>query len=100
MPFTLQTILTDNGIQFAKRQGTEAHWDIPFDRICKAHHIEHRLTQVCHPWTNGLAERMNRTQGGNGQISIARPVENPFADLLDGLQLRPPTENAEGTHPL
>ena len=61
VPYTIHTILTDNGIQFAKRQGTEAYWDIPFDRICKTHRIEHRLTQVCHPWTNGQVERMNRT---------------------------------------
>ena len=51
MSYTIYTILADNGIQFAKRQGTENYWDIPFDRICKAHHIEHRLTQICHPWT-------------------------------------------------
>jgi transposase InsO family protein len=61
VPYTIHTILTDNGIQFAKRQGTETYWDIPFDRLCTDHHIEHRLTQVCHPWTNGQVERMNRT---------------------------------------
>jgi transposase-like protein len=61
VPYTIHTILTDNGIQFAKRQGTEAYWEIPFDRLCTDHHIEHRLTQVCHPWTNGQVERMNRT---------------------------------------
>ena len=61
VPYTIHTILTDNGIQFAKRQGTETYWDIPFDQICKNHHIDHRLTQVCHPWTNGQVERMNRT---------------------------------------
>jgi transposase InsO family protein len=61
VPYAIHTILTDNGIQFAKREGTEAYWTIPFDRIYLAHGIEHRLIQVCHPWTNGQVERMSRT---------------------------------------
>ena len=32
-----------------------------FDRVCEDHGIEHHLTKPCHPWTNGQAERMNRT---------------------------------------
>ena len=32
-----------------------------FDRVCREHGIEHRLTKVTHPWTNGQVERMNRT---------------------------------------
>ncbi|PXW66444.1 integrase core domain-containing protein, partial [Methylobacterium sp. B4] len=32
-----------------------------FDRVCDEHDIEHRLTKVNHPWTNGQVERMNRT---------------------------------------
>ncbi|MBB4483603.1 hypothetical protein GGE46_006232 [Rhizobium etli] len=32
-----------------------------FDRLCDENDIEHRLTKVKHPWTNGQAERMNRT---------------------------------------
>lgn len=32
----------------------------PFDRPCKKHSIEHRLTKPYHPWTNGQAERVDR----------------------------------------
>lgn len=61
VPYKIHTILTDNGIQFAKRKGTETCWTIPFDRLCDAMGIEHRLTRINHPWTNGQVERMNRT---------------------------------------
>lgn len=53
VPYAIHTILTDNGIQFAKRSGTEDYRQIPFDRVCQTHSIDHRLTKVCHPWTNG-----------------------------------------------
>ena len=32
-----------------------------FDILCKDHAIDHRLTKVKHPWTNGQVERMNRS---------------------------------------
>src|ERR1700733_7893897 len=32
-----------------------------FDMRCREHGIEHRLTKINHPWTNGQVERMNRT---------------------------------------
>jgi hypothetical protein len=28
-PYKIHTVLTDNGIQFTKREGTEAYWTIP-----------------------------------------------------------------------
>ena len=61
VPYKIHTILTDNGIQFTNRkQDTRAFAHI-FDRVCWEHDIEHRLTKVNHPWTNGQVERMNRT---------------------------------------
>jgi transposase InsO family protein len=68
-PYRLHTVLTDNGMAFAdlprnrgRHPGLEAilggH---VFDRVCREHGIEHKLTKPYHPWTNGQAERMNRT---------------------------------------
>jgi hypothetical protein len=44
-------------------RGTQSplHRSDIFDRVCLEHGIEHRLTKPYHPWTNGQAERMNRT---------------------------------------
>ena len=61
VPYKIHTILTDNGIQFTNRTQDKHAFTHPFDRICLAHQIEHRLTKVAHPWTNGQVERMNRT---------------------------------------
>ena len=44
------------------RSGPTARYRLHmFDRICREHDIEHRLTKPNHPWTNGQVERMNRT---------------------------------------
>ena len=63
-PFKITKILTDNGAQFTYallaehlRPKGKMH---PFDLICEAHQIEHRLTQFRHPWTNGQVEVTNR----------------------------------------
>ena len=66
VPYKVHTVLTDNGIQFAdlprNRSKPTAMWrGHPFDRACREHGIEHRLTKPRHPWTNGQVERMNRT---------------------------------------
>jgi transposase-like protein len=61
VPYKMHTILTDNGIQFVNRKQDTMAFMTPFDRVCHAHGIEHRLTKVKHPWTNGQVERMNRT---------------------------------------
>lgn len=66
-PYKIHTVLTDNGMAFAdlpkNRTGPSRQFLGPhiFDRVCIEHGIEHRLTKPYHPWTNGQAERMNRT---------------------------------------
>jgi transposase InsO family protein len=68
-PYKIHTVLTDNGMAFAdlpKNRGRPASMVAIFgghifDRVCEEHGIEHRLTKPYHPWTNGQAERMNRT---------------------------------------
>jgi transposase InsO family protein len=68
-PYQIHTVLTDNGMAFAdlpKNRGRYPEIEALFgghifDRVCNQHGIEHKLTKPYHPWTNGQAERMNRT---------------------------------------
>jgi transposase InsO family protein len=61
VPYTIHTILTDNGIQFKNREQDRTAMEHIFGRACRENAIEHRTTKVKHPWTNGQVERMNRT---------------------------------------
>ena len=66
VPYTIHTVLTDNGVQFGDmpqhRSGPTARYRVhKFDRACLDHGIEHRFTKPNHPWTNGQVELMNRT---------------------------------------
>src|SRR4051794_34728931 len=50
VPYTIHIVLTDNGIQFgdmpSRRTGPTARYRLHmFDRICREHGIEHRLTK-------------------------------------------------------
>lgn len=65
LPYKIHKVLTDNGAQFTYalllphcRPKGKVH---PFDAACEALTIEHRLTRIKQPWTNGQVERMNRT---------------------------------------
>ena len=74
VPYTIHTVLPDNGFQFTEPRGGWTVGDIQrmlasqerfrahaFDFACAQHGIDHRLTTFNHPWTNGQVERMNRT---------------------------------------
>jgi len=61
--FKIEKVLTDNGKEFTdrycvtgQRAPTGHH---PFDTVCTAHDIDHRLTKVRSPQTNGMIERFN-----------------------------------------
>ena len=61
VPYRLHIVLTDNGIQFTNHDRHIYAFEHIFDRVCREHEIDHRLTKIKHPWTNGQVERMNRT---------------------------------------
>ena len=66
VPYKIHTVLTDNGIQFTfppryADGPTARYMTHMFDMRCQENGIEHRLTKIRHPWTNGQVERMNRT---------------------------------------
>jgi len=75
VPYTIHTVLTDNGTHFTTPGNTgSAAPDIkaamdagePFsahaiEYACAQNNIDHRLTKPRHPWTNSQVERMNRT---------------------------------------
>ena len=71
VPYKIHTILTDNSIQFrylppyadgptGRRADGEIH-DPHVRHALSENGIEHHFTKLNHPWTNGQAERMNRT---------------------------------------
>ena len=78
VPYTIHTVLTDNGTHFTSPGNTcsaaddirramdqgEQIWVHAFGYACAQNRIDHRLTKPRHPWTNGQVERTNRTLKG------------------------------------
>jgi transposase-like protein len=83
VPYKIHTILTDNGIQFTNRKKDQLAFTHIFDRVCYEHSIEHRLTKVGHPWTNGQVERMNRTIK---EATVKKYYYQSHAELKEHLQ--------------
>lgn len=65
VPYRIHTVLTDNGIQFTNHAHHKYAFHHIFDRVCDENGIEHRLTKVKHPWTNGQS-LPRRRPGWNG----------------------------------
>ena len=67
-PHPVHTLLTDNDGGFTDRFAVDKKGKPdgkpsgthPFDRVCREHHIEHRLIRPFRPQTNGMVERFNR----------------------------------------
>lgn len=67
VPYRIHTVLTDNGIQFTfppryADGPTARYMTHMLDMRCRENGIEHRLTKIKHPWTNGQVERMKHAR--------------------------------------
>ena len=72
VPYKVHAVLTDNGVQFTDPVGESwtpvdikqmiaegrLFWCHAFEHACAVHDIDHRLTKLRHPWTNGQVERI------------------------------------------
>lgn len=86
-PFRIEKVLTDNGSEFTNRfykrlSGVRVRSTHPFDDVCAANGIDHRLTQPYTPKTNGLVERTN---GLIREGTTKRHRYQAAAEMLDDL---------------
>lgn len=84
VPYQVHTILTDNGIQFTNRSKDKWAFMHLFDLVCYQPGIDHQLTKVNYPWTNGQVERMNRTIK---EATVKRYYYETHQQLKEHLQL-------------
>ena len=81
LPYKVISVLTGNGMQFAKKNGTESYRAHPFDAVCHRQGIEHWLTKPFHPWTNGQVERINRTISKTFHYASLKQLQDHIKDI-------------------
>jgi transposase InsO family protein len=107
--YRIHTVLTDNGIQFAvlprncQGRPTARFRGHPFDRVCRVHGAEHRLTKPNRPWTNGQVERINRA---NEETTVKRyhysshdQLNNHLSDSITAYNLARRLKTLQGITP-
>jgi hypothetical protein len=86
-PYRIHAVLTDNGIQFTNCALDARAFAHIFDRVCSESGIEHRLTKVRHPWTNGQVEPTESHDQGSHRQTLSlrrpRPASRRLADFID-----------------
>ena len=98
VPYSIHTVLTDNGSQFTSprkpkvsaieneslnhkiNKGVNSN---AFDAVCLKNNIEHRVTLPYHPWINGQEERINRTIN---EATVKKHYYKTHEKLKDHLQ--------------
>lgn len=107
--YAIHTVVTDKGTPFAEqpryRGGmTDRMGGHIVERVCWEHDIDHRLTKLYHPWTNGQAGRMNRTLKDATikafHYSDLGSAKGVCPGVRDGLQLRQAPQGIAMADPL
>jgi transposase InsO family protein len=72
LPFRVETVRTDNGVEFTYGPFKVNH---PFSLECARLNIRHHLNKPAHPESNGRVERSHRTD--DEEFYRVNPVNNP-----------------------
>lgn len=72
LPFRVNTVRTDNGVEFTYGPFKKDH---PFSLECARLKIKHHLNKPAHPESNGRVERSHRTD--DEEFYRVNPVKNP-----------------------
>ncbi len=93
---SIHAMLTDNGKEFTTHWESKNH---DFEHLLKKFEIQHRLTKVRHPWTNGACERLNRTILEEfHQVAFRSKIYSSVEELNQDLQVFLSFYNTRRTH--